>query len=508
MIDQLPAVKYQAVRPRANVSPLRSDIAGFIGRTRRGPLDQLVRVEGWREFEHLFGGADSNYPMTLALFGYFTNGGKLAHVHRASQCGQVPTLSGSWCIPKLNRDVSSDDIFTCCPARKGVTGTCFTPFSASSPGDWANELRVKLKPVFDGTVLRLEFLVTPKEEPSEQFTVRISDIEANNRIRVFEEIDELVRESSRYIVSQFSSLEDEVAKDVYEGLRRFDRRDIKELVFNHCTPIPANPNLEESMDRLVEEPEVAILVHCDPLDAIWNELETSLKKINLQKDRMVLTGPCIPKPTQDLRVVAAYQPQVKVEAPDSFESVTISPAGHVAGLMSRYDRDRGAHFTPANAFLQGVVDLEDSESQSETTGYINRIRCVPGQGIVVWGGRTLDPSPNGKFIAHQRFLHRLVRGVRRVAFPLVAETNGPELWRTITRAVTSLLLQAFQGGALQGARPEEAFFVSCNEKNNPYEDRVHGRVNCEIGVALAAPMEFITIRVTVSEGGELEVFDS
>ena len=54
-----PGLYYQQVPQRAQPSPLRSDVAGFIGRTRRGPVGTAVRVEGYREYLDHFGGNPS-----------------------------------------------------------------------------------------------------------------------------------------------------------------------------------------------------------------------------------------------------------------------------------------------------------------------------------------------------------------------------------------------------------------------------------------------------------------
>ena len=45
----LPGSRVELVRPPAEPSPLRTDVAGVIGRTRRGPVGEPVRVDGWRD---------------------------------------------------------------------------------------------------------------------------------------------------------------------------------------------------------------------------------------------------------------------------------------------------------------------------------------------------------------------------------------------------------------------------------------------------------------------------
>ena len=41
----------RSLEPPPEPSPLRTDVAGFVGRTRRGPVAEPVRVEGWREYQ-------------------------------------------------------------------------------------------------------------------------------------------------------------------------------------------------------------------------------------------------------------------------------------------------------------------------------------------------------------------------------------------------------------------------------------------------------------------------
>ena len=218
---------------------------------------------------------------------------------------------------------------------------------------------------------------------------------------------------------------------------------------------------------------------------------------------------------QMMRAAAVYHPRLWV--PDPLGGIakplrSIPPSGHVAGLISWLDRQRGTHHTPANASLFDAVDVTRVFEKTEQARFndegINLLRCFPGRGLVVWGGRTLEPTPGGRFIAHRRLIHRLVRAIRRVAEPLVFETNGPELWLTIVRAITTVLLEAWRAGALKGARPEEAFRVRCDEKTTPSEAQELGQVFCEIEVAPAAPMEFILLRISLSSDGILEVFES
>ena len=218
-----------------------------------------------------------------------------------------------------------------------------------------------------------------------------------------------------------------------------------------------------------------------------------------------------------VRTLSVYHPRVDVD--DPFGGVIaplrrISAVGHVAGLVGRLDRERGAYHTPANAPLHGAVDVADHFNNLEqallTETGANVLRCQAGRGLLVWGGRTLsDPErePENLYLAHRRLVHRLVRAIRRAAEPLVFENNGPEVWLALVRAVTTVLMQAYRAGALKGERPSQGFSVVCDESNNPPASIDGGFVICEIQIAPATPMEFITLRISLSSDGRLEMIE-
>ena len=218
------------------------------------------------------------------------------------------------------------------------------------------------------------------------------------------------------------------------------------------------------------------------------------------------------------RTLAVYHPRVDVDDPLGGPIAplrSISAVGHVAGVVSRLDRERGAHHSPANAPLHGAVDVADHFNNLEqgllTESGANVLRCQAGRGLLVWGGRTLsDPRSNRKtcYLAHRRLLHRLVRAIRRVAEPLVFENNGPDVWLALVRAVTTVLMQAYRAGALKGERPSQGFRVVLRrDRTIRRRQSTAGFVVCEIQVAPATPMEFITLRIALSSDGRLEMIE-
>jgi Phage tail sheath protein FI len=83
----------------------------------------------------------------------------------------------------------------------------------------------------------------------------------------------------------------------------------------------------------------------------------------------------------------------------------------------------------------------------------------------------------------------------------VFETNDYSLRRTLVHSLSVFLEAIWREGGLKGALPSEGFYVKCDETNNPPSVVDTGQVICEVGVAIAAPMEFIVFEIRQDPGG-------
>jgi phage tail sheath protein FI len=105
-----------------------------------------------------------------------------------------------------------------------------------------------------------------------------------------------------------------------------------------------------------------------------------------------------------------------------------------------------------------------------------------------------------RYLPVRRCLSAIERRAYAALRHLVFEPHTPTLWFQITQALLGILVPIFNAGALRGDTPEQAFYVRCDSSNNPPDTIAAGRVLCEVGVAIAAPAEFIVFRVGRSEG--------
>lgn len=194
---------------------------------------------------------------------------------------------------------------------------------------------------------------------------------------------------------------------------------------------------------------------------------------------------------------ALYYPWLKLPAADSLRSVP--PCGHVAGILARTDARVGVSKAPANEEVRGVLDLEvgiDAEIQDALNPEgINCLRAFPGRGIRVWGARTLSREPEWVYVNVRRLFLTLRRWIEVNMTWASFEPNRPRLWVRIRRELTTYLTRQWLDGALVGDTPAEAFYVKCDAETNPPEAREAGRVVTEIGLAPAAPAEFVVVRI-------------
>jgi phage tail sheath protein FI len=186
----------------------------------------------------------------------------------------------------------------------------------------------------------------------------------------------------------------------------------------------------------------------------------------------------------------------------------VPPVGHLAGVYALVTREMGVQKAPANEELAGAVDVSEQITQEHVAELaargINTIRDfrLEGGAIRVWGARTLSQDPEWKYVNVRRLFifleHSIDHGLQFAAF----EPNGEELWSRVRALVNDFLFNQWKNGLLQGAKPEEAFFVRCDRSTMTQEDIDNGRLVCTIGVAAVRPAEFVIFRIGTKTADE------
>ena len=207
--------------------------------------------------------------------------------------------------------------------------------------------------------------------------------------------------------------------------------------------------------------------------------------------------------TDNLRHGAAYTPFLKTLTGNP---VALPPSGAVAGCYCMVDNTRGVWKSPANISLASINELFytiDSNGQDElsvdgTGKSINAISKFFGKGCLIWGGRTLMGNDNEwRYISVRRLFNTVEESVKRSTFWVVFENNDAFTWGKVKVQIENYLVVKWREGALQGARPDHAFFVKVGLNETMTQlDLLEGRMIIEIGMAAVRPAEFIILRVS------------
>jgi hypothetical protein len=206
---------------------------------------------------------------------------------------------------------------------------------------------------------------------------------------------------------------------------------------------------------------------------------------------------------------AAYFPWLLVSQPDDARESLIAtpPSGTAAGFIAQSEVQFGVPTGPANLIAQRVVAVEEEISSArhdELHPLGINVYLQERDGVRLMAARTLSRDADLRQLSVRRLMMLLRRTIERQMQWMVFEPNGPLLRADIRQMLRTFLRRLFEAGAFRGANEDEAFFVRCDETNNPPRLSDVGQLVVEIGVAPAEPIEFIVLRLT-REGDALVV---
>ncbi len=182
------------------------------------------------------------------------------------------------------------------------------------------------------------------------------------------------------------------------------------------------------------------------------------------------------------------------------------PSGVMAGVYTLVDATQGVWKAPANVTPIGVSDLTlkiDNEEQANLNvdavsgKSINAIRYFTGQGVLVWGARTLDGnSQDWRYISVRRTITMIEQSAKLALRAYVFADNNASTWATIKSMLENFLTNVWQEGALQGTKATDAFSVQVGLGTTmTAQDILDGYLRVSMLLAVTHPAEFIVVTV-------------
>jgi uncharacterized protein len=205
--------------------------------------------------------------------------------------------------------------------------------------------------------------------------------------------------------------------------------------------------------------------------------------------------------TNTLRTVSPFFSSIMAEMRKRLN--LLPPSAAMAGIYTMVDNTRGVWKAPANVSLNGVVNacVPISHEQQEDLNVtpqgksINAIRDFVGEGVLVWGARTLDGnSLDYRYINVRRTLIMVEQSIRPAINAMVFEPNNANTWVTIKNMINNFLTNIWRQGGLAGSKPEDAFNVLVGlGVTMTQQDILDGLLRVTVLIALSRPAEFIEI---------------
>jgi len=535
------------------LSGVSTSTAGFIGLAERGPVEGLPQlVTSMNDFRRKYGGylSDNQFGsyryLAYAVDQFFTNGGSRAYIMRvapsdaktASSKGEFFVVTarnpGSWgnqvevhiepsskAKTQIFEDlgggkyrVKNSAGFVEGDAVVFTSGDSKTTAVVKSARDNVIELSASLgEDVVDNglvptkTLATLEFNVHvvfgDQRETFENCSFNaaapnhVSKVTSRSELVTIEakrgaDVAALFAESDRHVVTLSGgsdgspsgvSPSDFIGEDRGPG----QRTGIQAFVDNDEVSIMAVPGVTDPAVQL------ALVAHCENLGSRFGILDLPADKTKVQD---VLAY----RDIFDTSYAALYNPWVQVFDPLEKRNIFIPPSGSIAGVYARNDNTRGVEKAPANEVLRGVTGLAVQYNTGEqdilNPKGVNLIRSFTGQGIRVWGARTLSSNALWKYINVRRLFIFIEESIKAGTNWVVFEPNDERLWSRVHRTIDAFLTRVWRSGALQGSTPAEAFFIDISRNTMTQDDIDNGRLICVIGVAPVKPAEFVIFRIT------------
>ena len=477
-------------------------VAAFVGFTEKGPANEPLLVTNWTQYTQAFGGFLAGSYLAHAVYGFFANGGGSAYVVRIGG-DAAPSVQRAE-VPAAGED--GRPAFTVRALEGAPPDLTVEVVSTpnAEPADETFTLVVKRggKPVetIDGLTTRRgpTNVVTAVRQQSKLIT--IEDVKGSPVA--------LPRKGAEISLAPAASTDISVAPNDYVGdvanRTGFGGLEAIDEITMLCVPdLMAARERGLLDDEGVLAVQAAIITHCELMADRVAILDTP-PGLNAQQVKRWRA-----EANHDSKYATVYYPWIKVMDPLEGKAMFMPPSGHVAGIWARNDTARGVHKAPANEVVRGAIALELSLTKGEhdqlNPDGVNCIRAFAGQGIRVWGARTLSSDPEWRYLNVRRVFNYVEKSILRGTNWVVFEPNDAKLWDSVSRTITMFLRQCWRTGMLFGRTPAEAFFVKCNEENNPPENRDVGMLTVEIGIAPVKPAEFVIFRISqYADGAGLE----
>lgn len=494
-----------------SIPAISTSIVGAVGITERGPVGVPTLVTSFEEFVDVFGTYTTNSDLTLAVDGFFQNGGQ--------QLWVVRTVHYTDPTQALSKTSASGSLTL---KDRATTPLATLRVSGLWDGSYANALRAVIEAPTSGEATEFNFVVDDGGLSVETFPNVCMDSTQSNYIGTV--INDPNQGSQLVHVDDLSSAS--AAPANMPALGTFGpltggSDGLAGLVDADFMGNPAGKTGIRALDAVQEL--TILIVPGRATAAVHNAMLTYCEVTRDKATFAVLDPPANQSATDIVTYVqttaallglsefgAIYWPRVLVSNPSSavFGNVTelvVAPSGYLAGVYARVDGSTpgGVYIPPAgivNGILQGVLGFEMDDVLDEAKRdlvfpkRINPLTVYSGTPRHIDGARTLKGDGNFPTVAERRGVIFIEQSLKLGTLFAKHQNNTEALRATLSRTVTAFLVLQMKNGAFATTDPKTAFFVDFSDALNTPTVIDAGQVVGRIGLATAKPAEFIVLR--------------
>ena len=207
--------------------------------------------------------------------------------------------------------------------------------------------------------------------------------------------------------------------------------------------------------------------------------------------------------TLDSNYVGTYYPWVKMEDRDTSRPIWVPPSVVIAGVIANTDAVAHEWFAPAGLNRGGLTSVTEAKTRLTHAerdelyeARINPIASFPGQGVVVFGQKTLQSKPSAlDRINVRRLLINLRKFIASSSRFLVFEQNNQALRNRFLNIVNPYLEQVQSNSGLS------AFRVVMDDTNNTPDVVDRNQLVGQIFIQPTRTAEFIVLDFVVQPTG-------
>lgn len=522
----------------AFVASVATSIAVYVGRATRGPVWEKTQIANERQFAELFGDPTStNYEDFFTAAGFLQYGNTLYYTRvvdtataKNSQLnvstGAAPSAGDGDYVADWEEYTPSfgSEKLQVYAKYPGLYGDTDFKVAMISNTDWDT---IGTSPTLSG----YEAVIDQGPESTDEFLVIVSVLQSDGEYEILETylvsdtegtkdfegnnmyVDEVINKGSSYIlifnntgvtaelqsfaeIAPANGADGDISEaDIVLGYDLYDNPEEIEINFvlggSHTTVATANSILALCSTRadcfaILDVPKSDVVGIASISTAVSNVTDYRKTELNANTSYGAL-----------------YANWLYVYDKYNDTNRWVPSSGHVAGIYAHTANVEDTWFAPAGlnrGILRNVIKLAINPGKSyRDTLYKNQINPLvsfPGQGISVWGQKTLQTKPSAFDRVNVRLLFLYMeKAIGRTAKYVVFEQNDQ-----LTRSIFKNQIEPFLDD-IKGRRGVYDFLVLVDESVNTPERVDRNEFWCEIYVKPVKAAEYIVLRFTATKTG-------